>query len=214
MNSKTLRSLLGAFICLSTASIAHASFTVGTFADPAAGSSQNFFVFQRVSPTSGTLDGAWLIDGLHLLTPGLAAPDFFNARFELRNAQGSTGLLLNDPFNSGTMESGAGFIRFFDASNLTILRIDFDKAFLAGNAFSAGFGMGGDVEMSGLIGEPGWDDEHFGFAFTNFQPVNSNTVSMSATFTSSAVPEPGTVAALGLGATALLRRRLAKALKS
>lgn len=188
----------------------HASFTVGTFADPTATSSENFFRFTRLSESTALLEGAWLADGLHLLTPGVSAPDQFDARFEIRNSQDTLGLLATT--SGGDFFTEAGYVRFFDSSNNTLLRIDFDSAVLNGNGFAAGFGSGtDDIDMSGAIVEPGWENEHFGFAFTNWTVVDEDDLTMSASFTSSAVPEPGTLGVLTLGLLPLLRRRKSRA---
>ena len=207
MYLSSLKPLVGALVCMATVGAANASFTVGTFADPAAGSWENFFEYNRLSSNTVTLEGAWQTDGLHLLTPGIAAPDQFNARFELRNAQDGTVLTFIDASNNGDYRSGPGYVRFFDAGNSTILRIDFDVSQLTNGGFTAGNFAGTNANMSGPIVEPGWSDEQFAFAFANLNVIDSNTFTWSGSFTSSAVPEPATVVALALGGVAVLRRR-------
>jgi hypothetical protein len=206
MNTSLIRLAL-ASMGVGVATLASASFTVGTFADPAANSSQNFFRFTSTGALSGELEAAWLSDGLHLLTPGIPAPDQFNVRFELRDAQGGLGLEVTTTGTSNYFYSEAGYIRFFTASDVTVLRLDFDSAVLTGTGFAGGYGASGNVTMSGPIVQPGWTNEHFGFAFSNWDFLSSSVFTMSSSFTSSAVPEPATLLAVGLGAASLLRRR-------
>lgn len=201
LNSKLLALGLG----LVSANAAHASFTVGTFADPAGTSAQNFFRYTRLSSTTSFIEGAWLTDGLHLFTPGIPAPDQMNVRFEIRDASNQLGLDVS--WNGVEYLSEAGYVRFFDSSNATVLRMDFDAALLGGTGLSAGFGSGTNVTMSGPLGDPSWTQEHFSFAFTNFNPISNSELTMSSAFTSSAVPEPISIATLGLGVVALIRRR-------
>lgn len=200
-NLRRSASLLG---LATIAGAAHASFTVGTFADPVANSTQNYFRYTTLSPTTGFFEGEWLTDGIFFLTPGIPAPNFADVRFEMRDAFGNNGLDVT--LDGNVFVTEAGYIRFFTAANETVLRVDFSYADLSGTGFTAGFGTTTPVTMSGSIVEPGWSNEHFAFAFSNWNQVG-NQLTMSASFTSSAVPEPATLTLLGLGALAAARRR-------
>lgn len=191
---------------LASVAVANASFTVGTFLDPASNSSQNFISFTQTTTTTGVLNGGWTTNGLNLATPGIAAPDQPNVRFEIRDAQNNVGLDMTVSTGNQIYTSEAGYIRFYDAANATVLRIDFSSSFFQLNGWSSSDLFGFNVSMSGSIVDGPWTDESFGFAFSNFQGSPTG-VNMSSAFTSSAVPEPATLAALGLGAAALIRRR-------
>jgi hypothetical protein len=186
-----------------------ASFTVATFADPATGSSQNFISVTPGVAGSFDMTAAWTGAGLNLLTPGTPAPDFPNATFQLFNATGGNVLNFTPIVPNLVYQSGPGVLRFFDNASNQILQIGFASSQLTQFGWGASDSNGNAVVMTGSIAGTGWSDEQFGFAFANTTSTPNGTT-LSASFTSSAVPEPATLAALGLGAVALMRRRRSK----
>lgn len=173
--------------------------TFATFADPSTGPVPAMFVYDGVA---GTLNAAWGQAGLTLQTPGSAAPDVVNATF-LMTQVNQTGV---GPFAS----FGSGTIRFFDALNALVLRIDFGSAYLTG---PIGFGatdlIGNGVVFSGpLVDQPVFQ-ESFSFAFAN-QTLTNNGFTATASFTSSVtIPSPGSLALVGLSGLVATRRRRA-----
>jgi hypothetical protein len=66
--------------------------------------------------------------------------------------------------------------------------------------------FGNGVTFSGPLVPSGLSQETFNFSFANFVQ-NANGATATAAFTSSAVPEPASIAAIGLGLAAMIRRR-------
>lgn len=191
---------LGASIAIASAQ----SFTVATFADPSGTAANPVFTFTPSSGgqptgTTGTLSGGWTAAGLNLQTPGIAAPDFANAKFALTNTQGG-GLAINNGV------AGAGQIVFTTSANAAIMTINFQSATYSPFGLGGATLLGNGVTFSGPQVPSGLTNGSFAFSFAN-QTVGSNLLTMTASFTSSAAPESGTMAALGLGAVALIRRR-------
>lgn len=191
---------LGASIAIASAQ----SFTVATFADPSGSSANPVFTFTPTGggqPTgnTGVLSGGWTSTGLNLQTPGIPAPDFVNAKFVLTNSQGG-GLSITNGV------AGAGQIVFTTSANAAIMTVSFQSASYSPFGLGGATLLGNGVTFSGPQVPSGLTNGSFAFSFAN-QTVGSNLLTMTSSFTSSAAPEPGTIAALGIGAAALIRRR-------
>lgn len=165
--------------------------TIATFADPAADGSTPLFTLSGM-----TLTGGWSATGLNLLTPGIPAPDFPDAHFTL------TPLTVSP---SGVTSGGS--ILFTDASSAPLFTIMFDSGQLSPIAFGATeFLSLNVVSFSGPIVPPGLNMESFAFSFAN-QTVTPLGFTATASFTSSAVPEPASIMLLAGGVASLIRRR-------
>jgi hypothetical protein len=183
--------------------------TMATFADPAT-TATNMFTFTAPQSSAGPLGdtgslvGSWNANGLTLQTPGLNGGTYANARLVVDN--GSGGAISVNNGNTGT-----GQIRLYNGavspSNL-LFTISFQNARYNPVSFGAASLLGNGVVFSGPIVPAGLTNASFAFSFSN-QVVSGNSLNMTASFTSSAVPEPASLAALGLGAMALIRRRRA-----
>lgn len=173
--------------------------TIVTFADPAMGPDTPLF---EVNSSTGLLTGGWLAPGLTLETPGLAAPNFTDARFTM------TAVSLLSPLPFAVL--GGGQINFWDSANNPLMTITFSGGLLSSSfGFGASEFQGNDVTFSGpILGGETFTQEAFAFSFAN--PVATATgYQATASFTSSAVPAPGSLAALALGGLAIARRRRA-----
>lgn len=174
--------------------------TIVTFADPASGPSTPLF---EVNSMTSQLTGGWSAPGLTLETPGLAAPNYANARFVM------SAVALTSPLPFATL--GAGQIDFTDEFNNPLMTITFSSGLLTS---SFGFGgsdfQGSNVMFSGpIIGAEILTQEAFAFSFAN--PVATpEGYQATASFTSSAtiIPAPAGLAGLGLAClSAGIRRR-------
>jgi MYXO-CTERM domain-containing protein len=186
---------------LAAASSAMASTTVATFADPSNNSNNPLFTFNGT-----TLTGQWLgpASGLLLETPGVAAPDYANAQFQM------TPLTVSSNFG-GIYFMNGGSINFSDSFGAPLLTISFTSALLSGAlGLGASDFTGFAVTFSGpILNGYTVSNESFSFSFAN--PITSgNGFSVTSSFTSSAdlvVPTPGAAALLGLGGMFASRRR-------
>lgn len=172
--------------------------TLATFADPSPGGAMPLFSYQ-----AGILSGSWLLPGLTLQTPGLAAPDFPNATFVM------TPLATIVALPGVTIMFG-GSIQFFDQLNTPILNISFAGATLTnGISFGASDFVGQNVTISGSIVPYPVTQDAFAFSFAN--PVGSvSQFTATAAFTSSGtldVPAPASAALFGLAGLSVTRRR-------
>jgi hypothetical protein len=162
--------------------------TIATFADPAPDGSMPLFELD-----GETLSGGWSSTGLDLLTP-ISGDEFPDATFTM------TDLTVLDP-DEGALS--AGTIAFFDDGGSLILQIDFDSAQLfAPFGFGASVLVGHDISFSGPIITIPLEEESFAFSFAN-QITTPDGFTWTAAFTSSAIPEPGTLMLVVLGAVAL-----------
>lgn len=181
------RFVSGLALCLALTGSAFAqTFTVATFSDPATDGSTPLFELNGL-----IFDGGWSGTGLDLLTPGLAAPDFIDATFDM------DALTLTDP-NTGELSGGQ--IRFYDSSNVLQLTIDFSGAQLyVPFVFGASDGfMAETVTFGGPAVTTPLTAESFAFSFANQEATRTGFTATSA-FTSSAVPEPSSIALVLMG---------------
>ncbi len=167
------------------------SFTVATFADPAADSSTPLFELD-----DGALSGSWNGVGLTLQTPGIGDVDYSNAKF-------SMGSVTVNPDDT----TGAGSVDFFASNNDYLFSIAFQSGILNGNTgFGATDFAAQGVTIDGPIVPFALMDEAFAFSFVN-QVATANGFTATADFTSSATPEPASMLLTALGATFVMRRR-------
>lgn len=192
------RVILTAIAAAGTAGSAHAA-TIVTFADPAMGPSTPLF---EVNSNTSQLTGGWAAPGLTLETPGLAAPNYPDARFTM------SAIALLSPLPFATL--GPGQINFWDSSNALLMTISFSGGLLTSSfGFGASEFQGNNVTFSGpILGGNVYTDEAFAFSFAN-PAATATGYQATASFTSSAtlVPAPAGLAALALGGLTLSRRR-------
>jgi hypothetical protein len=199
MHPLSLRSCAATLALLGSLIAGAQAETLATFADPSDGSVP---LFEFASDgTSGTLAGGWDLNGLLLLTPGLDGdPNYPDARFSMAPVAATR--------ISNTLWSiGEGSIDFRDNGGALLFTISFESATLVtpqgfgGSDFAAN-----DVTFSGPIVPPGLHDEAFAFSFANPRGDFEN-YTVTASFTSSGVPEPASVVLVALGGLAALIRR-------
>ncbi len=190
--------------------------TVATFADPATNYTTPLFT---VDLDNGIITGEWPDEpGLDLIIFGDSNNPFEDAFFKMTDPTGTTGVKYAGGIMGG--ETGGGIIKFFengqDTSTTPLIQITFDSGHVTPFGFGATnlsfFGDNGDnvtiidSEIAGSLAE----EASFSFSFANHAPLSggwSKGYTATASFTSSAVPEPATIALLGLGALSLLRRK-------
>ena len=157
--------------------------TIATFSDPALDGSTPMFTIG-----GGSISGSWNGNGLNLLTPGLAGADVMNAKMNMA----PVALTVLGP---GAYSAGAGQIDFTDSSNALVFRINFNSALVVPTNFGSSEFFGSNISFSDASGVLPLSQETFSFSFANPMMMGSN-LTYTAAFTSSAVPEPGTMIAL------------------
>jgi hypothetical protein len=194
MLKRVFVSLLVAVIVILSCGLAQGStVTVATFADPAANWSTPLFI---VDLENDVIKGGWLDSqtGLDLVIFGNS---FKNAFFKMDPVSYTGGLTGG--------ETGNGIIQFFadgqDPGTTPLVQIVFNKAYLTPSGFgvTAPFFVA-DVAITGSEIGGSLTDESFMFGFTNHRPLAgdwNNGYTATASFTSSAVPEPATLVLLG-----------------
>jgi hypothetical protein len=177
------------------------SFAVATFSDPAAGSGTPIFTFDT---TANTLQGSWTGLGLTLTHPG------FTSGGSTSNVTFQTSVINLTPIAGQVYSMGAGTVDFFDSSSNLIFSISFSGGLFV-NPFSASSAeiAGDSVSFSGPNVPSGLTNESFSFSLANAVRT-ANGWQYTSAFTSSAVPEPGSMLVLGAGIAALAARRRRK----
>lgn len=177
------------------------SFTVATFSDPTLGSATPIFTFDT---TANTLQGSWAGTGLTLNHPG------FSGGGSTTDVTFQTSLINLTQIAGQVYSMGRGSVDFFDSSSNLIFTINFSGGLFV-NPFSASSAeiAGDTVDFSGPNVPAGLTNESFSFSLANAVQT-ANGWQYTSAFTSSAVPEPGTMLALGAGIAALAARRRRK----
>lgn len=174
--------LLGAGITAPAHGVA-GSHTLATFTDPALESTTPLFV---VNVTEGTLTGGWDLPGMDLTFPGSGT--FADVIFTVTPTS-----------YSGTIEAGetgSGGFAFFEAgadvgSDTPLLEMSFDKALVSPGSIYATTLNAIDVDVSGSAVPSGLEDVSFAFGLANQTALSDDEgFTATASFTSSAIPEP------------------------
>jgi len=190
------------FVCTT---LVEATLTIATFDDPAGGSDSAFF---RVDLTNNLITGGWDDSKTGLNLDVVYSGNPFPDAFFTMTPVSYTGGLMGGP-------TGGGIIKFFADGQSTgmtpLIQIEFDSANLSPTSFGGVELFGNDLTISGSeIGGATLTDEAFSFGFANQVLLNNDWddgFTATAAFTSSAVPEPATLALLGIGALITLTRR-------
>ena len=198
------------FVCTT---LVEATLTIATFDDPAGGSDATLFT---VDSNSDEITGGWDGMGLSLDIPYSGDPPFHNVIFTMTDSWGAPdiGIITTDTDPLKGTKTEGGVITFFDPCDMVnpLIQIEFDSAWLTFFGFGGSESFSGDtVTISGSqIGGQLTEDTAFSFSFANQVALNgdwANGFEATAAFTSSAVPEPATLALLGIGALITLTRR-------
>lgn len=202
-----LTAIFTILIIVSTAPAADSSITIATFDDPAADSTTPLFTIDFTAGTNGVINGGWMSTNLDLDV--LSSTVYYDAKFRMTSLNLTT---ETDPFRGTRTERGA--IYFLSSTDDHLLQIEFDSAWFT--IWGIGSGetvlLGNDVTITGeALGGLVLSEESFAFSFTNHMPLEGsfqNGFTATASFTSSAVPDPGTVVLLGVGSLVMIRRKL------
>ena len=173
------------------------SVTIASFADPSIGASEPLFT---INYDTHRINGSWSGTGMTLEVP-VAGLTYENATFVMDEL-----VIPDNPSELGYYTTNGGSeIRFF-AEGIEVMKIEFNKMWVEGrdSGLDADDAYSDGVTISG-IGIGVLKEESFGFTFANTE--SNGVFNATASFTSSAVPEPATMAILALGGLMLRRRR-------
>lgn len=180
--------VLGVVLAL-TAAASAGTMTFATFADPAANSASPSF---QMADDYSSLSAAWSGPGLTLEVP-FAGQVYTDVRFLL----------------TGSDPAQPGYVDFWNNTG-PIMQVAFASATLS----EFGFGARDTTAAPGRVeityypwGSFNPTNESFAFSFSNFVDDGQGRITATAAFTSSAIPEPATLAFLAMGCLPLIRRR-------
>ena len=182
-----------------------ASFTVATFADPSGNANNPLFTVNWVN---ATVDGGWA-DGKNnlLLEIPFTSASFANAWFTMDQ------LTITNTVSFGGYtygQTGAGEIRFYQAGSTVnpLLKIAFGNSFVSRQALGADDFIIDHVTITGSAIPVVLSYEQFNFSFANVTSLaNQNGFTSTASFTSSAIPEPTTIAIFAFGLLPAIMKR-------
>ena len=215
------RSLIIILLALSVGFIsvnAKASMTIATFADPSRNSSNPLFT---VDFTGMTFTGGWADTqtGLTLQIPYTGAT-FADVWFEMSDVTIISTTIIPGGGKFGL--TGSGAINFYadGAANpiAPLLTISFGSGLVSRYGFGEsdetpdGYFITTNVTITGSAIPGTLSEEEFSFSFANLKCLpGSNKLNdgftTTAAFTSSAVPEPATIALLGFGVLSIVSRK-------
>lgn len=182
-----------------------ASLTVASFADPSQSSTEPLFM---VNFTENFVAGGWAdgLGNLHLAVPHIGAI-FPNAWFEMDRLDIVS---VEHVFGVPHGRTSAGQIRFYRPGTDTdpLMVIDFAQAFVSQTAGLTSMDFfGQQVEFGGSQISRDLFDKQFSFSFANTEQLaQADGFTATAAFTSSAIPEPATIALLAVGAMLAFKR--------
>jgi hypothetical protein len=187
------------------------SITIATFADPSKNSSDPLFT---VDFAGMTLDGGWSDTKTDLtLQIPYNGHTFPNAWFDMDQVT----IISKTPTAWGTFgQTGRGEIRFYADTTSTnpLVVIDFNDGLVSPAGFASNEAMFtlANVTFSGSEITSPLSGEQFSFSFANLAYLPNSTnfndgFTATAAFTSSAVPEPATIALLAIGSLLVLKKK-------